>query len=132
MTGSQRELIQFRMEKARQSLAAAKNCLDNGLMEIAASRIYYAVFYAATALLLTKGLSSSKHTGIITLLGREFVKTGLLEEKYGKFLSKMFDRRMAGDYQDFIKFEKAETVQWLNEANEFLDKAVELLKNKSD
>lgn len=43
-------------EKARRSLDAARLLLANGNADFAASRAYYAAFYAAEAFLLEQGL----------------------------------------------------------------------------
>jgi uncharacterized protein (UPF0332 family) len=45
------------MARARESVEDARLLLDQGRLPAAANRIYYAMFYAATALLITKGLA---------------------------------------------------------------------------
>ena len=68
--------------------------------------LYYSMFYAVSGLLVTRGLSSSKHSGVLSIFNREIVNKGHLEKKWGEFYSDMFKRRQKGDYQDFVKFEK--------------------------
>jgi len=41
-----------------------------------ANRLYYACYYAVTALLARKELASSKHTGVKALFNHHFVKAG--------------------------------------------------------
>jgi uncharacterized protein (UPF0332 family) len=43
------------------------------------NRAYYAIFYAANAMLATKGLERSKHSGVIATFRQHFVKTGMVE-----------------------------------------------------
>lgn len=64
MTEDQEELLL----KAQQSLAAAQLLLGNNYTDFAASRAYYAMFYAAEALLEGDGLSFSSHSGVISAL----------------------------------------------------------------
>jgi uncharacterized protein (UPF0332 family) len=71
--------------------------LDQGYTDFAASRTYYAMFYIAEALLLTKGLSFSSHAAVIAAYGKEFSKTGLLDEKFHRYLIAQ-DFRSQGDY----------------------------------
>jgi uncharacterized protein (UPF0332 family) len=71
MTEDQEELLL----KAQQSLAASQSLLKNDYTDFAASRAYYAMFYAAEALLDSEGLSFSSHSGVISAFGREFAKT---------------------------------------------------------
>ena len=57
-------------------LAAARDNLQFGHLRVAVSRAYYAMFYAATALLGSQGLWRSKHQGLIAAFGEHF-ETGL-------------------------------------------------------
>ena len=49
------EIKEF-IDKAKRSLAAAQDMLEGGYCEFAVSRGYYAMFYAAEAILLSKEL----------------------------------------------------------------------------
>jgi uncharacterized protein (UPF0332 family) len=64
------------MSRARRSLIAARLLLEAGSPDFAASRAYYAMFYAAEALLLSRGLAFSKHEAVIAEFAREFVRSG--------------------------------------------------------
>ena len=100
----------------------AKKYSGEATPESTVNRIYYAMFYAVNALLLIKGLSSSKHSGIRALFNREIINKELIEKEMGKFYSDMFDRRQEGDYADFVKFEKEDVEAWLKKAEEFISK----------
>ena len=65
-----RELVLYRLTRAKETLDEAKILLDSNKLPGAVNRIYYAMFYAATALLLAHGISSTKHAGIISLFHR--------------------------------------------------------------
>jgi len=84
------------------------------------------MFYAVNALLITKGLASSKHSGVLALFNREVVKKGLIERRFGKFYSDMLNNRQEGDYKDFVKFEKEDVKEWLKKAEEFIAKIEEV------
>jgi uncharacterized protein (UPF0332 family) len=66
----QQEII-ANLERAQQSIQAAKEVLGSGFFDFAASRCYYSAFYAATAALLAEGLESSKHSGVIALVHQQ-------------------------------------------------------------
>lgn len=72
----EQELIAYRRSKAKETLQDGKILFEARRYPSAVNRIYYALFYAVTALLLTKGLSSSKHGGVMALFNEHFVKTG--------------------------------------------------------
>ena len=52
----------------------------------ALNRLYYAAFYAARALLATKTLDSSRHSGVIALFQELFVKAGLISTDVARAL----------------------------------------------
>ena len=91
-----------------------------------ANRLYYACFYAASALLLKHGLAASKHTGVQALLNRHFVRPGLLPADLGQFYNSLFEYRHEGDYTDFVRFERDQVHPWIAVARQFVDK-VEML-----
>jgi len=120
------DLAKYRLERARDTLLDAKKSFTNGTLFSTVNRIYYSMFYAVNALLITKGLSSSKHSGVLSLFNREIVKKGLIERELGKFYSDMFNNRLEGDYKDFVKFEKEDVEDWLKKAEEFVNKLEDL------
>lgn len=68
------ELARYRLKMAREKLESGKLLLDQSRYGDAASRAYYALLHGARALLATKGLDSRKHSGVISLFNRHFVK----------------------------------------------------------
>ena len=56
------------LNRAEDAIESAQLLLDKSFYEASVSRAYYAMFYAAEALLLSKGLFVSTHKGVITLL----------------------------------------------------------------
>jgi uncharacterized protein (UPF0332 family) len=86
------------VNKAKQSLEAAKSLFEGGFCDFSVSRSYYAMFYAVEALLLTRNLSFSKHSAVISAFGREFVKTKIFPQKLRDYLVSAFDMRQLGDY----------------------------------
>lgn len=114
------DLVKYRLEKARNVLSDAEKYFVDATLESTVNRIYYAMFYAVTALLITKELSSSKHSGVRAFFNQEFVNKGLIEIRWGKFYSDMFDNRQEGDYKDFMRFEREDVELWLKTAEEFV------------
>ncbi len=114
------DLATYRLEKAEDTLSDARKYINDATPESTVNRIYYAMFYAVNALLITKGLSSSKHSGVRALFNKEIVNKGLIERQWGELYSDMFDRRQKGDYSDFVKFKKQDVEIWLKKAEEFI------------
>jgi len=70
------------IKKAERSLKAASQLFEEGYLDFAVSRAYYAMFYVAEACLLTKGLSYSKHSGVISGFSQHFIKTNIFDYKF--------------------------------------------------
>lgn len=85
------------LERADESLGAARALLEAEFFDDATSRAYYAVFYAATAALLSRDVRFKKHVGVIDGINRNFIKTGRLSKDHGRDLSWLFDLRLVGD-----------------------------------
>jgi len=121
MNEETKELIKYRIERAEESLDSAKVLFNNGKLYSSVNRIYYAMFYSVISLLLTKGLSSSKHSGVMSLFFKEFVNKGLVEKDLGRFYADVFDLRMKSDYKIPSKINKKQVGQWLKKADEFVN-----------
>ena len=115
------------INKARDSLGAARTLVREGYFDFAAARAYYAMFYIAEAMLLHLGHSYNKHSAVISAFGREYVKTGSMHSKFHRWLIDAQDFRNVGDYgvEAHVSKEDANSVcEW---ANEFIDQAEDFL-----
>jgi uncharacterized protein (UPF0332 family) len=92
--------IMANLERAEESVQAAKLLFEAGHWDFAAARAYYAAFYAATAALLSDGREYQKHSGVIAAVHKFLVKTGKLAKEHGKNLNWLFELRGIGDYGD--------------------------------
>jgi hypothetical protein len=119
-----RALILYRLERAHESLDEANVLLERGHSNTFVNRLYYACFYAVSALLLTKDLSSAKHSGVRSLFHQNFVKEGIISKELGQVYDKLFDNRQKGDYADMIRFDFNIVRNWYDEAEQFV-KAIE-------
>lgn len=115
--------IEALLEKAQQSLQAAKALQADSYFNFAASRLYYAMFYVTQALLLSRGQSYSSHSAVIAAYGKEFAKTGDLDIRFHRWLLDAQDIRNVGDYgigEEISDAQCQELVMW---ANSFLETA---------
>lgn len=117
------------LKKAKASLDAAKELLKTGYSDFSASRAYYAMFYTVQALLLTKNLSFSKHSAVISFFGKEFIKNGIFPAALHKNLTKAFDTRHTGDYGAVGAVSKETATIIIEQAKEFIDTIENYLKN---
>ena len=131
MTGSDRqEEIRANWSRAVESLAAAKVLVEAGHADFAASRCYYAAFYAACALLLSEDRDFAKHSGVLAAIHKDFVRTGRLAAEHGRAFSWLFELRGIGDYGETCHVPEADVAGALLAAAEFVDACGALLREK--
>lgn len=120
-------LSQYRMEQASDALRAARTLIDAALPRDAINRAYYAIFYSVLALLVTRRLGSSKHSGVLTLLNKEFVKTGLLPPDRARLARRAFEQRLEADYAELIACSREEAEDLFVQAKAFVENVRALL-----
>ncbi|PIV04900.1 MAG: hypothetical protein COS57_08120 [Syntrophobacterales bacterium CG03_land_8_20_14_0_80_58_14] len=121
-------LIRYRKDKARETLDDARMLLRDGTPSSALNRIYYAMFYEVLALLHTKDLSSSKHTGVRALFNEHFVKAGIVPVELGRQFSRMYDFRQKSDYGDFVKIQPEKVSEWFEQAVAFINEIDQIIE----
>ncbi|TAK30791.1 MAG: HEPN domain-containing protein [Chloroflexota bacterium] len=84
--------------KAERTLQEAVALADAGLYGGSVSRAYYAMFYAAKAAVVSEGVRSKKHSGVISMFGRLFTGTGRLDPRFHRTLIRAFRWREEADY----------------------------------
>lgn len=114
-------LLRYRMEQAYETLHEAEILLNEVALRGTINRAYYAMFYALLALLTTKQLGTSKHSGALRLFDREFVKAGLFSRDLSRSLRAAFNRRQTHDYGEMIEVDQTTAEETLAEARTFVD-----------
>lgn len=127
-SGSKADLVQYRLNRASEVLEEADYNAEGGYYNIAVNRLYYACYYAASALLMANNLNSSTHKGIKTMLGLHFINKGILDAKYGRIYQQLFENRQSGDYEDFVYCDLDQYNSLRPEAADFVE-AIKVLCN---
>jgi len=113
--------IQQRFEKAAECIEDAQLLLRSKRFAATVNRAYYAMFHSAAAVLLTKNVNRSSHSGIISAFGELFATTGVIDTVYHKYLREAFDLRQESDYEAGIEISEVEAEKMLNRAMDFVD-----------
>lgn len=95
------ELLTLTKQRAEEAYQMASIAVEKKFWNSAASDLYYTCFYLVQALFIKNEIDVSTHKGVKALFAQEFIKSGKLEEKWGKLISKLFDYRQQGDYSNF-------------------------------
>ena len=110
MTGPLDDLVQYRLSRAYETLEDAKLLAGSKRWKSCVNRLYYACFYAVSALLAYNDLSSRKHAGVLSLFNLNFVKSGRIAKETAEIYNDLFDARQESDYTDFISFTEDQVV----------------------
>ena len=123
-----KELVRYWLVKSQESLDAACDELKAGRLSFSVNRIYYACFYAVSAVLLQKELRFKKHSGVRAAFHQHLIKSGMVDDKYRKFYDELFEARQRGDYIELVSFEKNQVEDWLQQASQFVEAIKSLVK----
>jgi len=130
MTGSNADLINYRIDRSLETLKEATVLIQNAFWNASMNRIYYACYYAVSALLLKANIDSNSHKGIRQMFGLHFIQTGLISKEDGRLFSDLYDRRQTGDYDDFVFYDEETVKFFFQEAESFIQR-VAVLINRS-
>jgi len=132
MNPNKAEYVSRRMANARNMLdEVVEYHIENELWNTAVNRLYYACFYAVSALLYNYGFESKTHAGTQTLFGLHFIQTGIISKESGKFYNKLFSMRQNADYEDEVEYEKDDVIVLAEPANDLIA-VVEAVLAKAD
>lgn len=125
MTEAERiALSASRLEKASQMLDSAKLLLEHNDFASACNRAYYSVFHAMRAVLALDEIDDHKHSHLISVFRKDYLKTGILDRSLSDIIGSAFEVRNSSDYEDFWVIAKADAMEQVENAEVFL-KAIE-------
>ncbi|HUU09676.1 MAG TPA: HEPN domain-containing protein [Phycisphaerae bacterium] len=102
-------------DRALKALEAAKILVDIDA-DGAASRAYYAAFYAVSALFALEGTTFTKHTSVAAAVHRDLVRAGRWGEDLGQAYSWLMRLRQTGDYGQGVRVRADEARQAIAKA----------------
>lgn len=112
--------IENMIKKAEKALSDAKKLLDAESHDSASGRAYYSVFHIMQAALLTKGLTYSKHSGVISGFSQHFIKTEIFPKSFAKSIEKLREDREIGDYSYSLHIDDEKASEDIRMASEIL------------
>jgi uncharacterized protein (UPF0332 family) len=116
----QQKEIRLLIERAAQMLIVADHNLAEKFYESSVNRSYYAVFYAASALLTTKQIAMSRHAGVISAFRRDFVKSGVFGIEYSDIYGRLLNHREISDYDLLVSLDQEQATHDLQDARKFV------------
>ena len=114
------EFVNYRLSRAKETLDDEKILAEKSKWNSTINRLYYAAFYAASALLLNSNMNPTTHSGTKLKFLELFIKTEIIPVKYGKMYIQLFQWRQKGDYDDLFDFDREKTEPYFEPVHEFI------------
>lgn len=126
MTGSKKDLIRYRIARAKDTYDDALILADKEKWNSTINRLYYSAYYIIMALLLSVDLKPTTHNGAKSNFSEYFIKKGILPKEFGKIYSQLFTWRQKGDYDDLFDFDRDKVLPYF----EPVKRLIEIIEEK--
>ena len=124
------EMVRLHLEKAHQNLTDAEILLASNSVSSATGRLYYAVFHAVHALFVANGISAKTHHGMNAQFNEHFVKTGVLDQRFGRIVALLENMREKAEYDVIFSISRDEYEALKPTAYELVQQIERLLSNE--
>lgn len=121
------DYIKYRIERSKETIQEVQAHIENRFWNTAINRMYYACFYAISALLIKSGIEVSSHSGVRQKFGEHFVKTGKIDRDLAKLFTELSEKRHKGDYNDFYDYDEETVLRLYPVSQRFIEEIVMIL-----
>lgn len=115
-------IVRRELEKSESTFEDVLFCANEGKWETAANRLYYSLFHAMSALLVSDGHQVKSHRGIMAMFGEHYVRTELFSKKDGSLLSDLVIMRDNADYNCFFEANEEKLKPYIEPTRMLIDK----------
>lgn len=124
-------VVRLEMEKADSTFAENEGLVEKGYWNTLANRLYYALFNAVSALLISDGREVGSHKGAAIRFHQYYVRTGIFSEDEGSFYSQMETLREKADYNCFFKVSEADVKARIETTRQMIEKVRRYIEGKA-
>lgn len=124
-----KSIVDYRLNKAKDTLAEIPILIENKMWRNAANRLYYACFYAANSLLINDGHQAHTHSGVKSLLSLNYIKENKIGVNFIKTYRSLFDMRQRSDYEDWVDIDEKDIIPLLEPAEKFIAEMEKLINS---
>jgi len=122
------DYIKYRIDRAKETIEEVQKHIENRFWNTAINRMYYACFYAVSALLAKCKIEVSSHSGVRQKFGENFVKTGKIDRYLAKHFTELFEKRHKGDYNDFYDYDEETVLRLYPVSQRFVEEIEKILE----
>ncbi|MFO7977876.1 MAG: HEPN domain-containing protein [Bacteroidales bacterium] len=128
MNGSRKDLINYRLQRAKETLEDARLLAENHRWNSAINRLYYSAYYAVMALLLNENFRTTTHNGVKIKFSENYIRKGLFPAELGRMYSQLFTWRQKGDYADLFDFTEEKVTPYFGPVETLIKMVEQALK----
>ena len=125
------DIVAKRLQQANETFSEINLLINNELWRTAINRLYYACFYAASALMVYYGFIVRTHSGLIGLLGLHFVKPNIISDETAFVIRTLFELRQKGDYDVWVEIKPQMVLSLVDPTKKFIETIEILLTGKN-
>ena len=119
--------LKYRIGRANETIDEVRIHIENKFWNTAINRMYYACFYAVSALLAKDKIEVLSHSGVRQKFGEHFVKTGKIDRDLAIHFTDLFEKRHKGDYNDFYDYDEETVLRLYPVSKRFVDEITTIL-----
>ncbi len=126
---SPQDYINYRIDRAKETIEEVRTHIENRFWNTAINRMYYACFYAVSALLFKNQIEVLSHQGVRQKFGEYFVKNGKINRDLAKHFTELSEKRQKGDYNDFFDYDEETVLRLYPSSRKFIAEIEKILNN---
>jgi len=124
-----RIIIEMELDKAERTFAEQQLLREGGLWNTLANRLYYSLFHAVSALLISEGHEVGTHKGAVIRFQQYFVRTQRFSVEDGRFYSQMQTMRENADYNCSYDVSEEEILVRIEPTRQLIEKIKQYIAN---
>lgn len=115
-------LVALYWQKSLITFDELESAIESRKWSMAANRMYYSLFHAATALLVHDGHEVASHRGLKGALGLNYVQTGKLTNEEARIFAQLATLRERADYDVIFAATETDIMKYMPRAKALLAK----------
>ena len=126
-----RTIVQLEIQKAEQTFAEKDVLISGELWNTLANRLYYSLFHAVSALLITDRHEVGTHRGAVNQFHLYYIKTSIFTKDEGRLYSTLQKLREDGDYNCYIDVEQKDVESNIEPTRQLIQKIKQYIAEKT-
>jgi uncharacterized protein (UPF0332 family) len=124
------DLCKYRFEQAQAALESSRTLFNENDLRGSLNRSYYAIFYAARALLALKQLETRKHSGLVATFIKEYIAAGIFDRELSSIIKNAQRIRVESDYEDFYILSRETAREQVDNTEKFIKEIKKYLESQ--